>query len=374
MAAFFSDPVLRELARVYYRINNAIVLLQRAGLDRDIQPTLDKSSPREFWVGVDYLLADGQVKREVGSQVLALALEDYPGNGIFNGAVGGQGIVAPAPSPAPASSPAPAPAPAPSPVLAPAPAPLASSAPPGSSSSVSFTSPAPPGGGPLPVMGAIVVVDAVGYSRHGALTNLEWRAGLRDITGTALRAASIPDELAHFNDRGDGYLAVIDGRVPVHTVAAEFIRQLRLALTGYNRTRNSEGRIRLRIALHLGQVLVDRTGLTGRPAVTAARLVDSPPVRAVLKENEALDTALIVSDDLYESTIVERFGGLEPERFVQIEVAMDKYTGVAWLERHESAGVAGTVGAWDVPNGQRSTTPPESSPNGHHPSPPRGIG
>ncbi|OAA26872.1 hypothetical protein UG55_101152 [Frankia sp. EI5c] len=315
MVSFLSDSELRELSKVYHRGNIASSLLRRAGIARNVQPVFDSTS-LDFWRAVDESLADGRVGPEVAGRILALAREEYPGNPVFAGAGGG--------TPRPRSD---------------------------SQSSGAF-----------PVMGAIIVVDAVGFSKNGALIHLEWRQGLRAVTARALAATPIPAELVHFNDRGDGFMAVVDGQIPVYTVAADFVRELETTLGEYNRGRNDLGRVRLRIALHQGQVFVDGTGLSGTPAIDAARLVDAPQVRAVLRQHPELHSALIVSDLLFRSTVVERFRGLAPEDFDRVDVHMEKYEGVAWLRREATvgSGPAGSgpadgsgVVSTPVPNGLR---------------------
>jgi hypothetical protein len=61
------------------------------------------------------------------------------------------------------------------------------------------------------------------------------------------------------------------------------------------------------------------------------RLLDSQPIRDALAEQQGADLALIVSEELYKSTVAQRFRGLESERFRQVDVRMAKFSGTAWL-------------------------------------------
>ncbi|WP_018501667.1 toll/interleukin-1 receptor domain-containing protein [Parafrankia discariae] len=336
MARSFSESELGELARVYHRKLSATSLLARAGIDRESQPSWDSHTSRDFWWEVGEEVASGRGGPDAADRVLAFAAEEYPGNDVFRRSAGGPSHG----SPAPASVPAPASAAAGSAAAVPgvsvgggrAAEPFGRSGPSGSAA-------------PVSVLGTIVVVDAVGFSRNGALVHLEWRKGISAVTAQAAAAVRIPADSMYFNDRGDGFMMIVEGRVPAEAVVADFTRELRIALGEYNRTRNSVGRIRLRVAVHEGRAFVDGTGLAGTPAIVTARLVDAKELRGVLGKADGPDTALIVSDAIYQSTVAERLRGLDPDDFVRVEVDMEKYQGVAWIAGRENADTADTAGA-----------------------------
>ncbi|MCK9929190.1 toll/interleukin-1 receptor domain-containing protein [Frankia sp. Mgl5] len=308
MARSFSESELGELARVYHRKPSATSLLDRAGIKRESQPGWGSHSSLDFWREVGEEVESGRGGSNAVDRILAIAAEEYPGNAVFrrsagdlsSGSLAGGGRAAD---------------------------PFGSS---GTSGSPA----------PLSVLGTIVVVDAVGFSKNGALLHLEWRKGIGTITAQAAAIVGIAADLMHFNDRGDGFMLIIDGRIPAETVVVDFTRELRIALGEYNRTRNSAGRIRLRIAVHEGRAFVDGTGLAGTPAINTARLVDADELRSVLKQSDGPDTALIVSDVIYQSTVTERLRGLDPDDFVRVEVKTEKYQGVAWIAGREDAGAA----------------------------------
>jgi hypothetical protein len=182
-----------------------------------------------------------------------------------------------------------------------------------------------------PFPATILFLDAVGYSRRGMLVQLATQDGLREISEAAFARVGIDLAAVRSQDRGGGYLAVISPFVTKAALAADFVRELGTALAERNRTRNAEGRIRLRLSLHHGDVLPSATGWGGDAVVTGARLVDSPPVRTALAHNLDADLALIVSSTLFDGVIRERLRGLDPDSFQEVEVDMEKFHGRAWL-------------------------------------------
>jgi hypothetical protein len=189
---------------------------------------------------------------------------------------------------------------------------------------------------PLPA--TLLALDAKGYSRLPTLSHLEVRNGIREIVAEGFRRAHIDPVAVARQDTGDGVLAVIPAHVPKAAVVADLVRELGVALAAYNRPRNADGRLRLRLALHHGDVLIDGTGFAGEAPIVVTRLVDAPAVRAALDDDPRLDLALILSERLFQDTVVERFRGLDPADFTSVRVESDKFRATAWLRSRAEPG------------------------------------
>jgi class 3 adenylate cyclase len=294
-----TDQEIQALARAFATPVSAVQLLERAGLERPEQPNWAAAqTPLVFWNEVNSFLGNGALPN--GRRlILSVAAERYPASPVFapwrNSAPGG-----PSPRPRPTGSTDP---------------------------SGRLTAP-----GDLPMPYTVLALDAVRFSQHGTLVQLAWRRGLREIVEEACRRTGIPADAVRLQDRGDGFLGVVAVGVPKARLAADFVRELRIALRTYNRTRNDTGRVRLRMALHYGDVIVDDTGFAGQATVVAARLVDAPPVRQILQDLPAEDFALIISDELYAATVAERLRGLDPHEFRRVAVTVPKFSGMAWVQ------------------------------------------
>lgn len=174
-------------------------------------------------------------------------------------------------------------------------------------------------------------LDAVGYSTRSIPVHLQWRREISNMTAEAFRLAGIDQRAVSTQDTGDGHLTMIPAAVPKARVVADLVRELRIALTSFNLTRNPMGRLRLRLALHAGECVVDGTGFAGEAAIVVSRLVNSSPVRSLVADQPGVDLAVIVSDRLYRDTVAQRLRGLDPACFQAAEVRTANFHSAAWL-------------------------------------------
>jgi hypothetical protein len=315
----FSESELLALSRVFYERLSAGQLLDRAGLERPDHPQTARTS-KEYWSEVDGVLRAGLFPSG-RVRILRAAAEQYRANPVFAAAADGPGGTGPPSYDSTSTSSRRAQPPDPG----------------GPARAGGRTTVTMPAGGwfrpadGLPEHVTIVALDAVGYSRRGMLVQLAFRDGIAEVVQEAFARAGIPPGAVESEDRGDGFLAAVSARIPKATVVADFARELATALRAYNRTRSDEGRIRLRLALHEGDVIRHNGSWAGDAAVVGARLVDAAPVRDALCDNPSADLALVVSSALFESTVREELRGLDPDLFSEVAVRTEKYQAQAWL-------------------------------------------
>ncbi len=180
---------------------------------------------------------------------------------------------------------------------------------------------------------SVFFLDVRNFSRRDTRTQVDWRTGLRTIIEEAVKYARLPaDSILLLQDRGDGFLGVVDAAVSNILLVADFVHGLQSALRSYNRDRNKSGRIRLRIALHQGEVIIDGAGVAGDAIVVAARLLDSAPLRRLLDSDDSADLALALSPEFYQSTVAERHSDLDPAAYREVTVTVpNRYQGKAWV-------------------------------------------
>lgn len=279
----FSNDERAELTRWFTDEDVARVLLDTIGFDRSRQPPW--RIPLLFWHAVDRELQGGAVA-DGRRKLLAAAAEQYPHNEVF--AAGG-GVPATAGRWKPDDD--------------------------------------------DPVTATVLMVDAVGFSKHIASTQRDWRETIYAATDEALAAAGIPaDRVLRMEDRGDGYLALADVTVSLATIVADFARELGIALRAHNSLSNDEGRVRLRVAVNQGVVLFDRKSFTSEAVIATARLVDAEQVKVALRGAPEANIAFVISDKVFRDSVAERFRGLDPANFERIDVRSDKYEGIGWLQ------------------------------------------
>src|SRR6266496_1302660 len=127
----------------------------------------------------------------------------------------------------------------------------------------------------------ILVVDVEGFGDRRR-TNLH-RVAVRDGMYRALRRAfgdaGVPWADCHHEDRGDGVFVLIPGDMPKGPLLESLPVALVRALREHNRMRCAEERIRLRMALHAGEVNCDDYGAAGESVNLAFRLLDADPLK-----------------------------------------------------------------------------------------------
>ncbi|GAA2398956.1 hypothetical protein GCM10010191_02180 [Actinomadura vinacea] len=169
---------------------------------------------------------------------------------------------------------------------------------------------------------AIFWVDIAGSSSRSRtdLDRRAARAGMYRALRRAFWRARLPWYTWHNHfagyreDRGDGAFCLIRPSVPKGRLVAA-LPHLKSALESYNRDAPEAAAIRLRTALHAGEVHFDPEGVSGNAMDYTARLLDAPEFKEVFA---AADSCLgvIASDWFYQSVIHQNpdneFGEYQP--------------------------------------------------------------
>jgi class 3 adenylate cyclase len=126
----------------------------------------------------------------------------------------------------------------------------------------------------------IICVDVEGFTGRSHPHQLTVRHGLYQSLRTAFTCTHISwDDGCYHEDRGDGALILIPPAVPKSLLAARLPHHLATALATHNRTHPPAAHIRLRLALHAGEIHHDSYGVTGTALNTAFRLLDAPALK-----------------------------------------------------------------------------------------------
>ncbi|MDR6593576.1 tetratricopeptide repeat protein [Saccharothrix longispora] len=182
----------------------------------------------------------------------------------------------------------------------------------------------------------IVVVDVEGFgdARRTLPHQVATRAGLYRVVADALGAAGVPWEDCYHEDRGDGVVVLVPpeyAKAPLVEVLPEVLaRELR----AHNDTSPAAQRTRLRVAVHAGEVVFDRHGVTSTAVTTAFRLLDAPQVKQALADSPGL-IALVVSRWLFDE-VVRHSAVLDPATFRPVRVRVKEVRDTAWTALPDS--------------------------------------
>jgi hypothetical protein len=191
-----------------------------------------------------------------------------------------------------------------------------------------------------PVPRSLVAVDIEGYSRRDNMGHLELREALRRVCDEAFAQIGVRADARQ--DQGDSFLILVGPDIAKATLVADLVRELSITLQLFNRNRLPEARMRLRMALHAGDVHPDGTGYGGEAVVAVMRLIEADALRAALKAAPG-NLAVIVSERLHQEVIMQRYHGIDPADYREVRVSRKEFTQRAWIR------VPGTPGAPSAP-------------------------
>lgn len=181
---------------------------------------------------------------------------------------------------------------------------------------------------PDPVTRSLVAVDIEGFGRRGDLEHVDLRKALRELCADAFMQAGA--EGAYREDRGDALLFVIGPEVSKPRLASDLVRELDTVLHRWNSSRLPQARMRLRMALHNGDVLLDGEGLAGETVVVLMRLLDAEQLRQALR-SAPHDLAVIVSARMYHDAVSQGHMGINPAEYSEVHVSLKEFSQPAWI-------------------------------------------
>ena len=195
----------------------------------------------------------------------------------------------------------------------------------------------------LAVHRTIVVVDVEGFGdrRRTNPHQVAVRDGLYDALRESFGHAGIPWNGCDHEDRGDGVLILVPAEVPKGLLVESLPSALVTALRAHNGAHPVLERIRLRMALHAGEVNYDEHGVTGAAVNLAFRLLDATALKAALAGSPGV-LAVIASSWFFEEVVRHSAAGAAAA-YRPAEVAVKETTATGWIclpDHMDSAGQA----------------------------------
>jgi effector-associated domain 2 (EAD2)-containing protein len=177
----------------------------------------------------------------------------------------------------------------------------------------------------------VVDVEKFGDQSRTDAQRVTIHGGLYDLLYDAFRASGIRWDSCHREDRGDGVMVLAPAGIPKVRFSDRLPGQLAAALSRYNKTqRRREARIRLRMALHAGEVTFDDTGAVSSAVNTAFRLLDAPPLKQALTKFSTGALALIASSRFY-FDVIRNSPDFCPEAYSPIPADVKETSTIGWM-------------------------------------------
>jgi class 3 adenylate cyclase len=176
-----------------------------------------------------------------------------------------------------------------------------------------------------PIHRMIVAVDVEGYTQRTNPQRVAIREALYRVLDESLREAGVERESRHVEDRGDGLLLLLPADTPKLRFLDRFLHFVSHLLGEHNVGR--EDRLRLRAAIHAGEVVQAEWGVLGEALDETFRLLASPQLRAA-QSLARTDLAVGVTDSFYREVVQAGSPGAGYRRVV---IDFDGHTSPAWI-------------------------------------------
>lgn len=163
---------------------------------------------------------------------------------------------------------------------------------------------------------SIVALDIEGSTTRINSVKAQLRGSMYMLFEAALCAAGITERHRDpFVDRGDGVFALIRplDDIPKTVLLHTVIPVLDRLLTMHN-SRHPDERLRMRAAIHAGEVHYDDNGCYGEALDLTFRLLDAPVVKKEL-QHTAGPLVLVASEHIYRTVIRQGYAGIDERSY-----------------------------------------------------------
>lgn len=175
---------------------------------------------------------------------------------------------------------------------------------------------------------AAVDICAFGGRRHEDV-QLHLRGKMYEFLADAFDMTRLPWRECYREDRGDGALIILPPAVRAEALLDPLASHLQFLLRQSNRLANDAGRLRLRMAVHAGDVHRDAYGVAGHAVNLLFRLLEAGKFKKLLAASDA-DVGLVVSEQLYQ-VATHRAGLVDADAYQRINVRHKETRTRAWV-------------------------------------------
>jgi hypothetical protein len=184
----------------------------------------------------------------------------------------------------------------------------------------------------LAVHRSVLVVDVEGYGQEWRTTphRLAVRAGLERVLRRAFEDTGLPWADCRVEDCGDGAFVLVPAQVPKGLLIETLPYALADALRQHNKTHPAEEGMRLRMALHAGEIAFDDRGVTSPAINRTFRLIEAQPVKDALRTSPGVLT--VVTSEWFFDEVV-RHSCVDPATFRPVPIAVKETVTTGWVCR-----------------------------------------
>jgi class 3 adenylate cyclase len=177
----------------------------------------------------------------------------------------------------------------------------------------------------------ILVVDIAGFSaaQRTRANYVSMRAGMFAAIEHALQETGISWTDCFHESTGDGVFILVPGNISKGVIAERLPQAFVAALMTHNDRHPPDERLRVRLAMHAGEIVHDDHGVTGPAINRTFRLVDAKPLKDALANSSGV-LAIVVSEWFYDE-VIRHSAPRAPEEYRRIEVSVKETNVAAWI-------------------------------------------
>jgi hypothetical protein len=178
----------------------------------------------------------------------------------------------------------------------------------------------------------MLAVDIKGFNDHRRDQEIRWslRMAMYEILASAFGRSGLAWAACYHEDRGDGVLVIAPAGAPAMTLLYPFAEHLRAGIRRHNRFHTEPAQLRLRAAVHAGQVRFDDHGVSGDAVNHLFRMLDAPAFKRALDTSGA-DFALVTSDSVFDDVVFSGTGLIDPDMYAPVQIRCKETRSEAWL-------------------------------------------
>jgi class 3 adenylate cyclase len=178
---------------------------------------------------------------------------------------------------------------------------------------------------------SIIVIDVAGFGRRTDPAQVHIRTSLDGVVRAACRRSGLPLSRLVFEDRGDGVIVFVPATVSKAVLVQPFIPRLTTCLRDHNSKADTAHRIRVRLAVHAGEVVRGPHGWIGTDLNLTCRLVDSAPLREELARRPHADLVIALSDVVHQAVVRHGHRGIEANAYTEVPLKVKEVATRAWI-------------------------------------------
>ena len=179
----------------------------------------------------------------------------------------------------------------------------------------------------------ILVVDVEGFGdkRRTNTDRLSVRDGMYRAVQQAFARSDVSWADCYHESCGDGVFVLIPAEVPKGLFVESIPRELAESLHEHNAAHGAPQQIRLRMALHAGEVYYDEHGVTAESINLAFRMLDARPLKEALADSPG-SLAMIVSPWFFDEVVRHSPSG-DAATYRPVQVAVKETSAIGWISR-----------------------------------------